>query len=144
MEDVLDVYTQEQDPARPLVCMDECPKQLIGETRAPLPAEPGESARFDTEYVRNGTCDIFMFVAPLEGWRRAEVTERRTRKDWAEQIKRLVDEDFPQAEKIVPVMDNLNTHSAASLYETFPPEEAKRLRDNLEIHYTPKHGSWLI
>jgi transposase len=143
MEDVLDVYTQEQNPVRPLVCMNEYPK-LIGETRVPLPTEPGESVRFDTEYVRNGTCDIFMFAAPLEeGWRRAEVTERRARKDWAEQIKRLAGEDFPHAEKIVLVMDNLNTHSAASLYETFPPEEAKRLRDKLEIHYPPKHGSWL-
>jgi transposase len=140
---VLEVYTREQEEDRPLVCMDECPKQLIGETRIPLPVEPGESARFDTEYVRNGTCDIFMFVAPLEGWRRAEITEQRTGKDWAKQIKQLVDDDFPQAEKIVLVMDNLNTHSVASLYETFPAEEAKRLRDKLEIHYTPKHGSWL-
>jgi transposase len=143
MEDVLDVYTQERNKNRPLVCMDECPKQLIGETRGPLPGKPGSPACFDSEYVRNGTCDIFMFVAPLEGWRRADITEQRTRKDWAEQIKRLVDEDFPLAEKIILVMDNLNTHSAASLYETFPAEEAKRLRDKLEIHYTPKHGSWL-
>ena len=143
MEDVLDVYTREQDSNRPLVCMDECPKQLIGETRLPLPVEPGKPACFDTEYVRNGTCDIFMFAAPLEGWRRAEITEQRTRKDWAVQIKRLVDEDFPQAEKIVLVMDNLNTHGIASLYETFPADEARRLRDKLEIHYTPKHGSWL-
>jgi transposase len=93
--------------------------------------------------VRNGTCDIFMFVAPLEGWRRAEITERRTREDWARQVKKLVDEDFPQAEKIVLVMDNLNTHSIASLYETYPAEEAKRIKDKVEIHYTPKHGSWL-
>jgi transposase len=143
MEDVLDVYTREQDANRPLVCMDECPKQLIGETRAPLPVQPGNSACFDTEYVRNGTCDIFMFVAPLEGWRRADITEQRTRTDWGHQIRQLVDVDFPQAEKIVLVMDNLNTHTPASLYETFPPEEAKRIRDKLEIHYTPKHGSWL-
>jgi transposase len=143
MEDVLEVYTQERNENRPLVCMDECPKQLIGETRSPLPGKPGCPACFDTEYVRNGTCDIFMFVAPLEGWRRAEITEQRTRKDWAEQIKRLVDEDFPLAEKIILVMDNLNTHSVASLYETFPAEEAKRLRDKKDIHYTPKHGSWL-
>jgi transposase len=141
MEDVLDVYTREQDTSRPLVCMDECPKQLIGETGAPLPMEPGKPTCFDTEYVRN--CDIFMFVAPLEGWRRAEITERRTRKDWAGQIKKLADEDFPHADKIVLVMDNLNTHTAASLYETFPAEEAARLRDKLEIHYTPKHGSRL-
>jgi transposase len=143
MEDVLDVYTRKRDEKRPLVCMDECPKQLIGETRTPLPVTPGQPACFDTEYVRNGTCDIFMFAAPLEGWRRAEITERRTRKDWAEQIQQLVDEDFPTAEKIILVMDNLNTHSVASLYETFPAEEAKRLKDRLEIHYTPKHGSWL-
>jgi transposase len=143
MEDVLDVYTRERDEKYPVVCMDECPKQLIGETRTPLPVKPGQPACYDTEYIRNGTCDIFMFVAPLEGWRRAEVTEQRTRKDWAEQIKRLVDEDFPLAGKIIVVMDNLNTHSIASLYETFPAEEAKRLKDKLEIHYTPKHGSWL-
>ena len=143
MEDVLDVYTQGQDTSRPLVCMDERPKQLIGETRTPLPVKPGVAACFDTEYVRNGTCDIFMFVAPLEGWRRAEITEQRTRADWAKQIKRLVDEDFPDAEKIILVMDNLNTHSIASLYETYPAEEAKRIKDKLEIHYTPKHGSWL-
>ena len=143
MEDVLDVYTREQDEQRPLVCMDECPKQLIGEKKTPIPAAPGQPVRYDTEYVRNGTCDIFMFVAPLEGWRRADITEQRTREDWAGQIKTLVDEDFPEAEKIVLVMDNLNTHSIASLYEAFPAEEAQRLRDKLEIHYTPTHGSWL-
>jgi transposase len=143
MEDVLDVYPQERNENRPLVCMDECPKQLIGETRVPLLGKPGSAACFDTEYVRNGTCDIFMCVAPLEGWRRADITEQRTRKDWAGQIQKLVDEDFPLAEKIILVMDNLNTHSIASLYETFPAEEAQRLRDRLEIHYTPKHGSWL-
>jgi transposase len=143
MEDVLDVYTQEWNENRPLVCMDECPKQLFGETRSPLPGKPGSPACFDREYVRNGTCDIFMFAAPLEGWRRADITELRTRKDWAEQVKRLVDEDFPLAEKIILVMDNLNTHSVASVYETFPAEEAKRLRDKLEMYYTPKHGSWL-
>ena len=143
MEDILDVYTQETDAKRPLVCMDECPKQLIGETRTPIPAKPGETERFDTEYVRNGICEIFMFTAPLLGWRRAEITKQRTRKDWAEQIKKLVDEDFPEAEKIILVMDNLNTHNAASLYETFEPQEANRIRNRLEIHYTPKHGSWL-
>jgi transposase len=143
MEDVLDVYTRERDEKCPLVCMDECPKQLIGETRTPPPVKPGQSACYDSEYARNGTRDIFMFVAPLEGWRRADITEQRTRKDWAEQIQHLVDEDFPLAEKIMLVMDNLNTHNIASLYETFPAEEAKRLRDKLEIHYTPKHGSWL-
>ena len=143
MEDILDVYTRPEDAGYPLVCMDECPKQLIGETRIPLPAEGGETERFDTEYVRNGTCEIFMFNAPLIGRRRAEVTEHRTRADWAAQTKKLVDEDFPLAEKIILVMDNLNTHSIASLYETFEPEEARRIRDRLEIHHTPKHGSWL-
>ena len=143
MEDVLEVYERPEDPKRPLVCMDECPKQLIGETRTPIPAQPGEPERFDTEYVRNGTCNLFMFVAPLAGWRRAEVTERRTKVDWAHQIRRLVDEDFAEAEKIVLVMDNLNTHHPASLYEAFEPEEAKRIWDRLEIHHTPKHGSWL-
>jgi hypothetical protein len=143
MEDVLDVYERPQDPNRPLICMDECPKQLIGETRTPIPVEAGEPERFDTEYVRNGTCNLFMFTAPLKGWRRAEVTERRTQVDWAHQVKRLVDEDFPEAEKIVLVMDNLNTHRPASLYEAFEPAEAKRIWDKLEIHHTPKHGSWL-
>jgi hypothetical protein len=123
--------------------MDECPKQLIGETRKPIPGQRGRPALYDTEYVRNGVCEIFMFVAPLEGWRRADVTERRRRAEWAYQIRKLIDVDFPDAEKIILVMDNLNTHAIGSLYETFPPEEAKRLRNKLEIHYTPKHGSWL-
>jgi transposase len=143
MEDILAVYQRPQDSSRPLVCMDECPKQLIGETRAPLPATPDHPERYDTEYVRNGTCEQFLFVAPYEGWRRVDVTERKTRKDWAGQVRKLVDEDFPQAEKIVLVMDNLNTHGPASLYEAFEPAEAKRIWDRLEIHHTPKHGSWL-
>jgi len=143
MEDVLDVYERPDDSRRPLVCMDECPKQLIGEARTPLPAEPGQPERYDTEYVRNGTCNLFLFAAPLLGWRRVEVTEQRTRVDWAHQIKRLVDEDFPDADKVVLVMDNLNTHRPASLYEAFEPSEAKRIWDRLEIHHTPKHGSWL-
>jgi transposase len=143
MEDILDVYTRKQDKKRPLVCMDESPKQLIGETRIPLDMKKGVARRYDTEYVRNGTGELFMFVAPLEGWRRAEVTERRTKKDWAYQIRKLVDIDFPQAEKIILVMDNLNIHTIGSLYETFPPEEARRIREKLEIHFTPKHGSWL-
>ena len=143
MEDVLDVYERPEDPRRPLVCMDECPKQLIGEIRTPLAMEPGQPERFDTEYVRNGTCNLFLFTAPLTGWRRVEVTERRTQKDWAEQIRRLVEEDFPDADKIVLVMDNLNTHRPASLYEAFEADHAKRIWDKLEIHYTPKHGSWL-
>jgi transposase len=148
MEDILDVYTRKQDKKRPLVCLDEVPRQLTSEVRIPLPAKPGRTAKFDAEYKRNGTCAIFMLAAPLEGWRRAEANERRTRRDWAEQIKKLVDIDFPDAEKIVLVMDNLNTHTIGSLYEAFSPEEAKRLRDKLEIQRTygtntPKHGSWL-
>jgi len=143
MEDILDVYTREYDETRPLVCMDEIPRQLIGEVRTPIPAEPGKPVQFDTEYKRNGTCEIFMFTAPLMGWRRVEVTEQRTRVDWAHQIKKVVMEDFADAEKIVLVMDNLNTHTIGSLYAAFPPEEARFLRDKVEIHYTPKHGSWL-
>jgi len=143
MEDILDVYTGKYDENRVLICMDESPRQLIEETKIPIPAGRGETARYDTEYKRNGTCEIFMFSAPLDGWRRADVTERRTRLDWACQIKKLLTADFPDAEKIVLVMDNLNTHTIGSLYEAFPPEEAKQYRDRIEIHYTPKHGSWL-
>ena len=143
MEDILDVYTRKYDKKRPLVCLDEVPRQLIDEVRTPIPGKPGKQIRFDTEYKRNGTCVIFMLSAPLKGWRRAEVSEHRTRKDWAKQIKKLVDVDFSDAEKVVVVMDNLNTHTIGSLYETFSPKEAKRIRDKLEIHYTPKHGSWL-
>jgi hypothetical protein len=123
--------------------MDECPRQLIGETRVPIPGGRGKAARYDTEYRRNGTCAIFMLAAPLEGWRRAEAAEQRTRLDWARQIQKLITVDFPDAEKIVLVMDNLNTHAIGSLYAAFPPDEARRLREKLEIHYTPKHGSWL-
>jgi hypothetical protein len=143
MEDILDVYTRKRDAKRPLVCEDECPRQLIGEVRSPIPAEPGKPARYDTEYKRNGTCEIFMFSAPLEGWRRAEATEHRTRMDWACQIKKLITVDFPDAEKIVLVVDNLDIHSIGSLYKAFPPEEARMLKNKLEIHYTPIHGSWL-
>ena len=143
MEDILSVYTEKYDEKRVLVCMDEVPRQLIGETREPIPAECGKAARYDTEYKRNGTCVIFMFSAPLRGWRRAEVTEQRTRLDWAQQIKKLITVDFPHAEKIVLVMDNLNTHTIGSLYAAFPPAEAGYYRSKLEIHYTPKHGSWL-
>ena len=142
MEDILDVYERPEDPKRPLVCMDECPKQLIGEVRTPLPAEPRQPERYDTEYGRNGICNLFMFMAPLTGWR-LEVTEHRRREDWAEQVRRLVEEDFPAADKVALVRDNLNTHRPASLYEAFEPEKAKRIWDRLEIHYTPKHGSWL-
>jgi hypothetical protein len=143
MEDILDVYTRKHDKKRPLVCMDEVSRQLIGEVRTPIPAAKGKPARYDTEYKRNGTCEIFMFTAPLEKWRRADVTERRTKMDYAYQIKKLVTVDFPDAEKIVLVQDNLNTHTIGALYKAFPPEEARQLRDKLELHYTPKHGSWL-
>jgi transposase len=143
MEDVLDVYTRKKDEKRPVVCMDECPHQLIGETRAPIPGRGGKALRYDTEYVRNGTCEIFMFYAPLEKWRKVSVRETRKKTDFADEIKTLVDEDFPEADKIVLVMDNLNTHTVGALYAAFPPDEARRIRDKLEIHYTPKHGSWL-
>ena len=143
MEDVLDVYHRPYDEKRPLVCLDEASKQLIGETVQPLPAEPGRPERFDYEYVRNGTANLFMVSEPLLGWRAVHVTERRTAKDFAEVVRWLVEEVHPEAEKIVLVMDNLNTHRLASLYEAFPPERARRIADRLEIHHTPKHGSWL-
>jgi len=143
MEDILDVYTRKYDEKCPVVCIDEVPKQLIGEVRIPIPGSKGKANRFDTEYKRNGTCVVFMLSAPLMGWRRAEVTEQRTKIDFANQIKKLVTVDFPNAKKIVLVLDNLNTHTIGSLYKAFPPEEARMLRDKLEIHYTPKHGSWL-
>lgn len=149
MEDVLEVYTRPEDPARPVVCMDETSKQLTRETRLPLPAEPaggghgGHPARVDYEYERNGVADLFMLFEPLTGRRIVRVTLRRTRRDWAMLIKELCDEIHPGAEKIVLVMDNLNTHAPASLYETFEPAEARRLLERLEIHHTPKHGSWL-
>src|SRR5947209_11786778 len=123
--------------------MDETPKQLVGETRVPVPARRGRAARHDYEYVRNGVANVFMFFEPLAGRRRVKVTERRTRIEWAEGVRELVDQIHPQAEKVVLVMDQLNTHSAASLYEAFPPAEAKRIADKLEVHHTPKHGSWL-
>ena len=143
MEDVLDVYARPLDPKRPLVCLDEGCKQLLEDSRPSLPMEPGQPLREDYEYVRQGTCSFFMTFAPLLAWRHVEVTERRTACDFAHVVQRLVDRDFPDADKIVLVMDNLNTHTAASLYEAFAPAEAKRLADKLEIHYTPKHGSWL-
>jgi len=143
MEDVLDVYTRPYDPRRPLVCMDETPKQLVGEARRAMPARPGQVARRDYEYVRNGVANVFLFFEPLVGKRQVKVTEHRTRIEWAEGVRELVDRVHPEAEKIVLVMDQLNTHSPASLYEAFPPPEAKRIADKLEIHYTPKHGSWL-
>lgn len=143
MEDVLDLYEQRYDPARPVVCMDETSKQLVGETRVAIPAEPGRPRRIDYEYERCGTADVFIFTEPLANWRWVEVTETRTRVDWAVQVKDLVDVYYPAAKIIRLVMDNLNTHSLASLYEAFPPDEARRIAEKIEIHYTPKHGSWL-
>ena len=143
MEDVLDVYHAPYDPQFPLICMDESNKQLVGEVHAPLVAAPGRGQILDHEYVRNGVAEIFLEVEPLSGRRHVLITERRTRKDWTLFIKGMLDERYPQATRVRLVMDNLNTHSAASLYETFEPEEARRLARRLEIHYTPKHGSWL-
>ena len=143
MEEVLEVYTRPYDPLRPQVCMDETSKQLLGEARQSLPVEPGRPEREDYEYERGRVANVFMFMEPLAGRRWVDITERRTKTDWAQQIKELVEERYPQAERIVLVMDNLNTHTPASLYEAFDPEEAKRLAEKLEIHYTPKHGSWL-
>jgi hypothetical protein len=143
MEDVLEVYHRPHDPKRPVVCLDETFKQLIGETREPLPSAPGRAERYDCGYVRNGTASLFLAFEPLAGWRRVTVTEGRTRTDWARFVTGLLDDRYAGAEKVVLVMDQLNTHSPASLYEAFPPEEAKRLADRLEIHHTPKHGSWL-
>ena len=143
MEDVLAVYHLPYDPAYPVVCMDESCKQMIGEVREPIPCAPGRPARMDDEYVRNGVAEIFMEVEPLAGKRHVAITERRTRKDWAQQIKEMLDERYPDVKKVRLVMDNLNTHSVASLYEAFAPQEARRLTERLEIHYTPKHGSWL-
>jgi hypothetical protein len=143
MEDVLDVYQRPRDPKRPVVCMDETFKQLIGETREPLPPAPGRVERLDHVYVRNGVASLFLAFEPLNGWRHVVVTDHRRRLEWASFIKALVDERYRHAEKIVLVMDQLNTHSAASLYEAFAPQEAKRIAARLEIHHTPKHGSWL-
>ncbi len=143
MEDVLAVYKRPYDPDHPLVCMDETTKQLTKETRKPLRTEPGKPESYDYEYERHGVCNLFMFFEPFKGKRYVRVTQRRTKVDWAKQIKNLLDNQYPKAKKVVLVMDNLNTHKGASLYETFPPEEARRLFERLEIHHTPKHGSWL-
>jgi DDE superfamily endonuclease len=143
MEDVLDVYHRPLDPKRPLICLDEASKQLIGEVAQPVPAAPGRPERIDYEYTRNGTVNLFMISEPLTGRRHVEVTDRRTAVDFAEVVRTLVEEMYPEAEKVVLVMDNLNTHKLASLYEAFPPEQAKRIADRLEVHHTPKHGSWL-
>ena len=143
MEDVLDLYAEPYDEKRPQVNFDETSKQLIEEVRQPLPARPGQVERCDYEYQRNGTRNLFMICEPLAGWRHVEVTEHRTMKDFAQQMKWLVDEQYPEAEVIRIVMDNLNTHKPASLYEAFEPAEARRILQKLEFHFTPKHGSWL-
>jgi hypothetical protein len=143
MEDVLAVYARPYNEQYPVVCMDEKPYQLLEHVREPLPAKPGHTEKVDNEYHRNGTCSIFMFTEPLSGWRHTEALARRTKKDWARKIQWLLDTQYPTAKKVVLVMDNLNTHTPSSLYETFPPDEAFRLAQKLEIHFTPKHGSWL-
>ena len=143
MEDVLEVYHRPYDEKRPLVCLDETNKQLVGEVIEPIPAGPGRPERFDYEYVRNGTANLFMVSMPLLGWRAVQVTDRRTALDFAEVVRWLVEEVHEEAEKVVLVMDNLNTHKMASLYEAFPPERAGRIAQKLEVHYTPVHGSWL-
>ena len=143
MEDVLSVYARRREPRRPVVCMDEKPYQLLGHARDPIPAAPGHDLRVDSEYVRHGTCSIFCWVEPLAGWRRVDARPRRTKIDWAGQVKRLLCVDYPEAETVVLVMDNLNTHGIGSLYEAFEPAEAHALAQRLEIHHTPKHGSWL-
>jgi hypothetical protein len=143
MEDVLAVYARPHDPARPMIVMDEKPYQLLADARPGRVAVPGHPAQEDCEYVRHGTCSIFVWAEPLAGWRRAEAVPTRTRIDWAHQVERLLSADYPDAEKIVLVMDNLNTHTVASLYQAFPPAKARALAERLEIHHTPKHGSWL-
>ena len=143
MEDVLEVYKRPYDPKRPVVCLDETSKQLVGEVAKPAPAAPGQAAHYDYEYVRNGVVNLFMIFEPLAGQRDVEVTDRRTKKEYAECLRKLSDERYPDAEVIVLVQDNLNTHSPASLYEAFEPQEARRLTERFEWHYTPKHGSWL-
>ena len=143
MEDVLEVYQRPQDPQRPVVCLDETTKQMIAETRAPIPAAPGRKARHDREYERNGVASLFMMFAPLEGWRSVKVADRHAASDYAHVLKELSDTHFPEATKIVLVQDNLSTHAPASLYATFPAAEARRLVERFEWHYTPKHGSWL-
>ena len=143
MEDVLEVYTLPYDPEIPVVCMDEKPYQLLADAREPLPVKPGSTEKVDNEYVREGTCSIFMFTEPLGGWRHSEALPRRTKKDWAHMVKWLLDEQYPHTKKVRLVNDNLNTHTISSLYEAFPPAEALRLARRLEMHFTPKHGSWL-
>ena len=143
MEDVLAVYARPYDPARPVVCMDEKPYQLLGQVRDPIPAAPGRDQKEDSEYVRNGTCSVFVWVEPLRGWRRVDAKPRRTKIDWAHQVQHLLTHDYPHAPTVVLVMDNLNTHTIGSLYEAFDPATAFALAQRLEIHHTPRHGSWL-
>ena len=143
MEDVLEVYHREYQENEVLVCLDETSKQQVKETRQPRPPRSGSARAYDFEYQRNGVSNLFMLFAPLEGWRRVEVTQRRTKSDWAQVVRKLVDEDYAHKDRIVLVMDNLNTHRPSSLYEAFDPTEARRIAERLEIHYTPKHGSWL-
>jgi hypothetical protein len=143
MEDTLEVYKRPYDESYPLVCMDESSKQHIKDTREPIPAKPGTVARYDTEYERNGVSNVFMFFEPLQGKRYVDVTDQRTAVDWAHQIRNLVDVHYPYAKRITLVMDNLNTHTSASLYKAFEPKEARRILEKLDIHYTPKHGSRL-
>jgi len=143
MEDVLEVYHRPYDREIPVVCMDEISKQLVGEVQPPIPAKPGRERLVDCEYRRNGTANLFMFVEPLGGRRRVLVTKRRTKVDWAHAVKRVLDEDYPEARRVCLVMDNLSTHTKGAFYEAFPPQEARRLAARLDIHYTPKHGSWL-
>ena len=143
MEDVPDLYAEPYDPARPVVCFDETSKQLIAETRIPLPMEPGKPERADYEYERRGTANLFLVTQPLGAWRHVDVTDRRTKHDSAHQMRDLVDRHFPDADRIRVVLDNLNTRTPAALYEAFPPAEAGRIRRKLEFHYTPVHGSWL-
>lgn len=143
MEDILDIYEMPYDVNLPVVCMDEKPYQLLDDARKPLPMKPGDTAKIDSEYVRNGTCSIFVFVEPLVGYRHVSVREHRTAIDWATEVRYLLDECYPNNSKIILIMDNLNTHVIASLYKAYPAQEARRLARRLEIHYTPKHGSWL-
>ena len=143
MEDVLDVYQREYDESCPVICMDEKPYQLLDESRQPIPMKPGKAFRYDSEYIRHGTCSIFIFTEPLQSWRKIFTSERRTKRDWAKLIAEILEVHYPRAAKVCFVMDNLNTHAISSLYETFPPDRARALAKRMEIHYTPKHGSWL-
>jgi hypothetical protein len=143
MEDLLEIYHLPDDPTQPVICMDEQPVQLVQETRVPLPAKPGQPKAVDYEYERNGTANIFIFTEPLTGWRKVVVSERRTAIDWAQEIQRLLEHDYAHSERVILVCDQLNIHRVASLYEAFPPATARRLACRLDIHHTPKHGSWL-